>query len=386
MTKILKLSVLVAVAIGVLAQSAIAAPASSIWDQPAASLAGQIADILGPGQARLTVENKSSISTSEIPKIRKLLEQDLKTHGVLASGAESASTVRVTLSESKRDRLWVAEVIEGDHTQVTMVDLGPAAEVPMQAASGLTLRAQTILTLHVPVLAALEAPSGLIALEPEQIEFYEHNSSGWQSKKQISIQQKGALARDPRGVLLVAADGQSFEAWLSGTECTGPESVDAGSDWAVECRASDEPWPIANMTSFAPEASAAPPNNAAPQLKAFYNSARDFFTGVVSPAAGIDLPPFYSAGLVPRPAGGAALLLDGIDGKVQLRRKRRTVGRLPARATGAAILQSCARAAARERRSSHRVPVRPHTIACAPTSYPRLKQSPRARRWRWMEP
>ena len=34
--------------------------------------------------------------------------------------------------------------------------------------------------------------------------------------------------------------------------------------------------------------------------------------------SGVDLPPFYSAGLVPRAAGGAGLLLTGIDGKVQL--------------------------------------------------------------------
>jgi hypothetical protein len=53
-------------------------------------------------------------------------------------------------------------------------------------------------------------------------------------------------------------------------------------------------------------------------LKAFYNAARNYFTGVVTPSVGVDLPPFYSAGLVPRAAGGVGLLLTGIDGKVQL--------------------------------------------------------------------
>jgi hypothetical protein len=32
----------------------------------------------------------------------------------------------------------------------------------------------------------------------------------------------------------------------------------------------------------------------------------------------VDLPPFYTAALLPRPAGGAALLIGGIDGKVQV--------------------------------------------------------------------
>ncbi len=53
-------------------------------------------------------------------------------------------------------------------------------------------------------------------------------------------------------------------------------------------------------------------------IKAFYNAARNFFTGVISPSLGVDLPPFYSAALLPRPAAGAALLIGGIDGKVQL--------------------------------------------------------------------
>ncbi|MGB9228429.1 MAG: hypothetical protein WCC24_01740, partial [Terracidiphilus sp.] len=33
---------------------------------------------------------------------------------------------------------------------------------------------------------------------------------------------------------------------------------------------------------------------------------------------GPELPPFYSAALVPRPAGGAALLIGGTDGRLQM--------------------------------------------------------------------
>ncbi len=45
--------------------------------------------------------------------IRRLLEQDLKTHGILNGGSESANTIRITLSEDLRERLWVAEVVQG---------------------------------------------------------------------------------------------------------------------------------------------------------------------------------------------------------------------------------------------------------------------------------
>src|SRR5690348_11350848 len=91
------------------------------WSQPAAELAGQIADLLGPGQAQLTVRNLSTIQTGEISVIRKLIEQDLKARGVLAGGTESANAIRVTLSENTRERLWVAEVVEGNETRVAMV-------------------------------------------------------------------------------------------------------------------------------------------------------------------------------------------------------------------------------------------------------------------------
>src|SRR5271154_3445201 len=93
------LSVCVGMAAG-RAQTPATAPTPSQWAQPAAGLADKIAEILGPGQARLAIRDQSSIAADEIPIIRKLLEQDLRTHGVQASGAESANTIRVTLSEN----------------------------------------------------------------------------------------------------------------------------------------------------------------------------------------------------------------------------------------------------------------------------------------------
>ena len=98
--------------------------APSPWEQPAAALAEPDCRHSRPGQAHLTIRNLSTISNDEIPAIRRLLVQDLKAHGVMAAGAESANTIRVTLSESARERLWVAEVGEGNQTQVAMVDVG----------------------------------------------------------------------------------------------------------------------------------------------------------------------------------------------------------------------------------------------------------------------
>ena len=292
-----------------------ASAAPSPWEQPAANLAEQIAGILGPGEARLTIRNLSAIPTDQIPAIRRLLEQDLKTHGVLASGAESANSIRVTLSENLRERLWVAEVVEGNETRVVMVSVEPGAAQQAQQASGLTLRKQTVLTTSDAVLAMLETQDNLVAVEAEEIVVYSHASGGWQQQKRIGIGQRKPLARDLRGVIIPSADGDGFTAFVPGTVCTGSyHAVQPAGEWTVHCMESDDPWPFMGSAAAVLTGNAAA-FNAIP-LKAFYNASRNYFTGMVVPEQGTDLPPFYSAALLPRPYG-AGWLIDGIDGRVQ---------------------------------------------------------------------
>ncbi len=288
----------------------------SRWAQAAAELAGQVADILGPGQAQLTIRNLSTIQASEIPTIRKLLEQDLKVRGVLNAGAESANAIRVTLSENARERLWVAEVAEGNQTQVAMVHVDAASNAPAVPTERMTLRRERVPGLanqvggvDNPILATAEVAGRLVVMYPDRISFFSLGPGGWIESNTFATGAKPA--RDSHGVLVADVGGNAFSAWVPGAECAGSYSVplsDANADngWAVHCHPSDDPWPIYQSSDA----------SGAPALKAFYNSARDFFTGVVTPGVGVDLPPFYAAGMIPRPAGGAALLVTGVDGKV----------------------------------------------------------------------
>ena len=307
---------------GLMGLAASAAQAPGPWDQSAAALAEQIAGILGPGEARLSIRNLSSVPAEDLPVIRKLLEADLKGRGVTVSESDSANSVRVTLSESARERMWVSEVAQGTETRVAMIDVGPIQSAKALTTGGLTLRKQAILSTREPLLAVMDTASGLIALGPEQILFYVNGPGGWQVKSRVAILQKRALARDPRGVLLASVDGQRFEAWLPGVQCTGQIAPDqAASDSAVQCHASDDPWPLAGAT---PRVFPALANTSAntdagvPTLKAFYNAARNYYTGVVTPGLGVDPPPFYSAAPLVRSGGGVGLLIGGIDGKIQL--------------------------------------------------------------------
>lgn len=302
-----------------LASSAAQAPQPrGRWAQPAAELAGQVADILGPGQAQLTIRNLSTIQASDIPAIRKLLEQDLKARGVLSAGAESANIIRVTLTENVRERLWVAEVVEGNETRVAMVHVDAASTAPAAPTERMMLRRERIQGLFNriggvvednPIVAAAEIRGDLVVMYPDRISIFSKDAQGWNEANTFVLEKK--LARDPHGVLVADLSGTAFSAWIPGAECAGSYSVPlsggtADSGWAVRCHTSDDPWPIYQSSDA----------SGAPALKAFYNPARNFFTGVVTPSVGVDLSPFYAAGVIPRPAGGAALLVTGIDGKV----------------------------------------------------------------------
>jgi hypothetical protein len=274
------------------------------WEQPASALAEQIAAILGPGQAHLRIRNLSGISNDSMAAIRKLLEQDLKAHGVGVADDESANSIRVTLSENTRARIWVAEVVEGNVTRVAMVRLSSDEEQHAKTAGGLTLRKEALFRSNQPVLAALETANGLVVLEPEQIVFEIRGPDGWQEQSRVSIGQKRPLPRDPRGILLPEG-GAAFEAWLAGTQCTGSyQPALSPGQWTASCQPSDDPWPA---TQF---------EQASVPVKAFFDGARNYFTGVITPNIGADTPPFYAAAWVPRAAGSAALVVEGIDGKV----------------------------------------------------------------------
>jgi hypothetical protein len=273
------------------------------WDRPAAALAERIAGIVGPGQARLTLRNLSKISDDDLPAIRKSIEQDLKAHGVTVADDDSANAIRITLSENTHERLWVAEVVEGNTTRVAMVEAGAVIDAGVPAGAGLRLRTETLFSSREPILAALEFPNGLVVLEPEQIVFYTRAGNTWHEQGRVSIGQRRPLPRDPRGNLLSDGSG-GFNAWLAATECSG--SFGASAEGTASCHPSDDPWPVA-----APGLGTAP-------MKAFFNAGRNYFTGVTTPSLGPELQPFYGATWIARSGGTMAMIAGGIDGKVLL--------------------------------------------------------------------
>jgi hypothetical protein len=300
----------------------LAASSPNQWQAPAGALAEQIAGVLGPGQATLIVRNLSSIADSDVPIIRTSLEQNLKAHGIATASGETANLIRITLSQNDRERLWVAEIIQGNETRVVMVPAGSVGTQTKTAADYMTLRRERLPILMVsrsgwlpedPVLGAVENQYSLLILRSYGIEILAFGEGGWLPQKTISLDDRRPFSRDPRGVLIPSSDRDSFTAFIGSSECSGnytPASAAAAhpvDNWTIHCHASDEPWPILQNND--------PANRVT--IKAFYNAARNYFTGVITPSLGVDLPPFYSAALVSRP-NGPALIIAGIDGKVQV--------------------------------------------------------------------
>jgi len=306
--------------LAILAATFIAQAANAVaseWEQPAATLAEQIAAILGPGQAHLTIRNISKIPAEENPSIRRALEGALWAQGIILSGAEGANAIRVTLSENLRERLWIAEIVEGNETRLAMVRVEQGTAHKEPAESGVRLHKQTVLTATEPVLAALETADSLILVEPEEIVIFAHSVDGWQEQSRVGIGQKRPLSRDPRGVIFPSRGGQEFEAWVAGMACAGSyQNATPPAEWTVHCRESDDPW-LVTQSPFGDAEPSTDANVRVTPIRAFYNAGRNYFTGVVTASLGVDVPPFYSAVLLPRP-NGAGLLINGVDGKVQL--------------------------------------------------------------------
>ncbi len=312
----------VVVALACLTPAARAAP----WEQPAAELAKQIAGLSGPGQAKLTIRNDSGLALTDVETVQRLLQKDLRAWGVAAGDRESATLIRVTLSDNLQGGLWVAEVVEGTETRVTMLRVNLGGATSASGPSSLVVQRTLMLTAPEPVLDAQIFMVGtlarLVVMEPEQVVTYVRSSAGlafagtpagegWVEEQRFAIAHTRPYPRDMRGELIAAQD-HLFDAYLPGVECAG---TNTGAQIGVACADSDDPWPVSGPVGNQVAGTVGGPSGV-PQ-RAFYNAMRNFFTGVLAPGYGMDLPAFYQASDIPRPTG-TALLLNTVDGRLML--------------------------------------------------------------------
>jgi hypothetical protein len=281
-------------------------------DAAAAELARQIAAITGPGVVSLSIRNNSSISTDEIPTIRRALQNNLNSLGIAArerGSADISSVVRITLSQTIRQGVWVAEVQQGPEVRVAIVNVPNVVPVSNLNEPAISLRKLLLFSQTDPILDAelisvpgdVLATQHLIVLSPEQVVLYRRankSDTAWTKEQTFSIAHDQPWPRDVRGRLDVETDG-IIRAYLPGVVCTVGQPTSVGeAALAVTCADSDDPWPVGS-------------------IKALFNSGRNYFTGVTIPSNGTGLGPFYSAATLLQKRGTATVFTE-VGGQVRL--------------------------------------------------------------------
>jgi hypothetical protein len=282
------------------------------WAGAEEELAGKIVSAIGQQAAvqktvALEVVNRSSLGAAITDDIRRNLLTQLAALGVRFAGAgEAAAIVRVSLSEDLQNYIWIAEIrSDGNTPWVVMISLprpGILEVEPVAAAMALKsipLWSQTERILDVAVIDG--NPTWMLVLDANSVAFYRLQDSRWQLEQSSPIVHSRPWPRDLRGRLVLRKEkGHLFDAYLPGVFC---QSSDA-SPPVMACSDSDTAWPVGTETF---------------NLNAAFASARNFFSGALSPGVGRQAmaPAFYSAAPVPREQT-TWWLLATVDGQIHL--------------------------------------------------------------------
>ena len=243
----------------------------------------------------LTVRNLTNISAIDFAAAQREIESQLRSLNVrLVKPEQAVETVRVTLTNTPSGALWVAEVEHAGSREVAMVAAGRMESTLRRVTGSVSVRRTLVWQQPEPMLdiAAISGSGhGLLILEPNQIVFRPSPDS---PTTEFEIPHSRPWPRDMRGHLLLTANN-GFEAQLPGVKCSG--------NWqalsATICVESDDPWILGS-------------------IRAFYNSSRNYFTGMLLPAipGETKIPPFYTVAEIPQ-SGAKSYAFNGVDGRTR---------------------------------------------------------------------
>jgi hypothetical protein len=295
------------------------------WNEPEQQLARKIVSVTGPGAVALTVENHSSLSKRDYEIVQNGLRSALEQAGLrFVSAEQAAATVAIFLSENSAAYVWVAQIRQAaSETSVVMVSAPrPAGLTAAHESVPLSLRKISLWTQADPILdvAVLEenvTPTHIAVLDAEKVALYRWQAGKWQQEQALSIVHARPWPRDVRGRLIPAKD-HLLDVYLPGVICRSG----AAAPLTLNCRDTDDPWPLAPGALSGGTFSAFPGAGsgfALPPLGAFYAPTRNFFTGALTSGIGkfTTVPKFYSAAFVPRDKY-LLWLLAATDGHVHL--------------------------------------------------------------------
>ena len=263
---------------------------------------------------RSPATNNSSVTSFEFEQALKGFEDEWEKKGgadfaIMAQNLPTVTGVRISLSESFQDFLWIADIVTGQAHSVVFVSV-PKSAVPAASAvsAAITLNKQFLLSLPDPILDARILPASgtvaqrLVVLQPERVALFSQINGTWQIQGQATIQHDHPWPRDIRGRLNVGRGGGVAD--LPGTIC----EVVLADSVTLTCKPGSEPWTSFGQGSLQGRGNIVPNRN-------FFNSPPNEGTFAHGGTVNTNIPPgFYSfatLGGQNDPTYAFSTLLDG---------------------------------------------------------------------------
>jgi hypothetical protein len=211
--------------------------------QAAAQLASRTASLLQRHPTvSLELQNLSTLPAGEWSTFRSQFEAELRKAGVeIAAAASAEPRVRLTLSDSARGLLFVAEIASGDSRQIAMLPWSPPPSAEEKPRINLTKK--FLWAQQEPILDVLllDSNTEMLVLSVSKVASFRLSGGNWTLSATASLVLPRPIPRDPRGRIESTPDG--FRAYLPGATCTGVFEPDL----KINCAPGNETWPDAQV-------------------------------------------------------------------------------------------------------------------------------------------
>lgn len=247
-----------------------------------------------PSSVAISFQNVSTLPADSQETVQNAVLNAFRGANVrLVKPEQAQAEVQIAFSEDWQGLVWIATVKQGTSTQAVIKKIARRQAITSARAPSLTLRKIPVWQQDTQILDFFQDNQNLLILEPGQLSIYANDSGQWRPRQTLGIPHQNPWPRDLRGRLEV--HGGHIDAFLPGTRCSGSLSPPA-----LECRESDDPWPV--------DAG----------LVAFFSPRRNFFTGLLAgQSAGASLVPFFS-GASWQNGDQRMWLFTGTDGRARL--------------------------------------------------------------------
>ena len=191
-----------------------------------------------PSAVAVTFQNQSSLPPDSQEALQNAIFNAFRNANVRLVKAEQAvADVQITFSEDWQGYVWIANIQQGSSSQLVIKKLPRQQRSPSSRTPTLTIRKISVWQQDAPILDFYQDNQNLLVLEPGQLSLYSSDSGQWRPRQTLGIPHQHPWPRDVRGRLEVR--GGEISAFLPGARCSGKISPPS-----LECRASDDPWPL----------------------------------------------------------------------------------------------------------------------------------------------